>query len=275
MHNQFDVAIAAVATALSSSAGRVSGRTHVLLQAGDTLDGAELRRQLTLAGYTHVTQVVAPRRCNSWRTDRSVSDGQRASLSHRSIRRRDRKHPVDVDTQRSIYKVSSAAAAGARVPHGRGGANLIPSQFPREVRRRSFALARSQRHFQGVSTAGIDALPLFFESTAHHELSARRRDGLSLSRRGERDRIVLGRRGPGMGCCAATSQIPSFRRKLFLTANELYGALKPIRGSSSPERPAQGAPGVERAVSDTPQPQKHVEHSHRSPSCAGRRTASR
>ncbi|HET7158710.1 MAG TPA: transcription-repair coupling factor, partial [Burkholderiales bacterium] len=61
MHDGFDVSIVAVTTALYKlpPVAYLAGHTF-FFKKGEKLEGAELRRQLTLAGYTHVSQVVAP-----------------------------------------------------------------------------------------------------------------------------------------------------------------------------------------------------------------------
>src|SRR3990172_13097826 len=61
MHHAFDVAIVPVTTALYRLAPveYLAGRTFFFKQ-GEKLAADELRRQLTLAGYSHVTQVLAP-----------------------------------------------------------------------------------------------------------------------------------------------------------------------------------------------------------------------
>src|SRR5688572_11871285 len=58
LNGQFDVAIVAATTALYRLAPveYLAGHTFFFKQ-GTKLEGAELRRQLTLAGYAHVTQV--------------------------------------------------------------------------------------------------------------------------------------------------------------------------------------------------------------------------
>jgi transcription-repair coupling factor (superfamily II helicase) len=61
MRGEFDIAIVPVTTALYrlAPAEYLAANTFFFKQGG-RLAGDELRKQLTLAGYTHVTQVVAP-----------------------------------------------------------------------------------------------------------------------------------------------------------------------------------------------------------------------
>ena len=61
MHGDFDVAIVPVTTALYRLAPVEYRAAHTFFfKQGEKLAPEELRRQLTLAGYTHVTQVLAP-----------------------------------------------------------------------------------------------------------------------------------------------------------------------------------------------------------------------
>src|SRR5256714_10579603 len=61
MREDFDVAIVPAATALTRLAPPSFLAAHsFFLKAGEALDLDALRSQLTLAGYSHVTQVVAP-----------------------------------------------------------------------------------------------------------------------------------------------------------------------------------------------------------------------
>src|SRR2546428_11553193 len=61
MREDFDVAIVPAATALTRLAPPSFLAAHsFFLKAGETIELDALRAQLTLAGYSHVTQVVAP-----------------------------------------------------------------------------------------------------------------------------------------------------------------------------------------------------------------------
>src|SRR3954468_21420960 len=108
MHNQFDVAVVSVTTALYRlpPVEYLAGRTFFFKQ-GEKLDPAELRRQLTVAGYTHVTQVVAPGEY-SFRGGLIDLFPMGSALPYRIDLLDDEMESIksfDVDTQRSIYKV--------------------------------------------------------------------------------------------------------------------------------------------------------------------------
>ncbi|MGZ5139459.1 MAG: transcription-repair coupling factor, partial [Burkholderiales bacterium] len=109
MHNQFDVAIVAATTALYRlpPVAYLAGHTFFFKQ-GDKLDGAELRRQLALAGYAHVTQVVAPGEY-SFRGGLIDLFPMGSALPYRIDLFDDEIETIrsfDVDTQRSIHNVN-------------------------------------------------------------------------------------------------------------------------------------------------------------------------
>ena len=129
MHGQFDVAIVAVSTALYRlpPVEYLAGRTFFFKQ-GDKLDGAELRRQLTLAGYSHVTQVVAPGEY-SFRGGLIDLFPMGSTLPYRIDLNDDVIDSIktfDVDSQRTVYAVNEirllgpveALREGTRVPLG-------------------------------------------------------------------------------------------------------------------------------------------------------------
>ncbi|WP_300755339.1 transcription-repair coupling factor [Janthinobacterium sp.] len=137
---------------------------------GETLDEARLKSQLTLAGYSHVSQVMSP-------GEYSVRGGlldlfpMGSSLPYRldlfgdtidSIR------TFDADTQRSLYPVHEV--------------RLLPGrEFPMDDAARTTFRSRWREQFEGdpsrsvvykdissgIASAGIEYyLPLFFEETA-------------------------------------------------------------------------------------------------------------
>src|SRR5918993_148414 len=117
MHGQFDVAIVAVTTALYRlpPVEYLAGHTFFFKQ-GEKLEGGELRRQLTLAGYTHVTQVVAPGEY-SFRGGLIDLFPMGSALPYRIDLFDDEIESIrsfDVDTQRSIYKVNEVRLLPAR-----------------------------------------------------------------------------------------------------------------------------------------------------------------
>ncbi|WP_019141105.1 transcription-repair coupling factor [Noviherbaspirillum massiliense] len=168
---QCDVLIVPATTALVRMAppSFLAAYTFFFKQ-GETLDEARLRSQLTLAGYTHVSQVMSP-------GEYSVRGGlidlfpMGSALPYRidlfgdtieSIR------TFDADTQRSLYPVKEV-----RMLPGR--------EFPMDEQSRTAFRSRWREEFEGdpsrspiykdigngIAPAGIEYyLPLFFEETA-------------------------------------------------------------------------------------------------------------
>ncbi|MEP6943675.1 MAG: CarD family transcriptional regulator, partial [Betaproteobacteria bacterium] len=166
-----DVLLVAATTALYRLAppAYLAAYTFFLTQ-GETLDVDALRQQLTLAGYAHVTQVVSP-------GEYTIRGGlidlypMGSTLPYRidlfdndieSIR------TFDVDTQRTVYPVSSVRLLPAR-------------EFPLDDAARTRFRGRFREAFEGdpsksalykdisngIAPGGIEYyLPLFFESTA-------------------------------------------------------------------------------------------------------------
>ena len=235
MRRAFDVVVVPVTTALYrlAPAEYLAGRTFFLKQ-GDTLDLERFRSQLTIAGYSHVTQVVAP-------GEYCVRGGlidlypmgsvvpYRIDLLDNEI---ETLRTFDVDTQRTIYKVSEV--------------RLLPGrEFPLDEDARTFFRRRFRERFEGdpskreiykaigrgATPAGIEYfLPLFFERTAvvtdyipegtlvclHGDIAAATAqfwadtDSRYRLMRGDEDRPLLA---------------PA---ELFLTQDQLFGAVKPF-----------------------------------------------
>src|SRR5688500_2517830 len=171
MHAQFDVAIVSVTTALYRlpPVEYLAGRTFFFKQ-GDRLDGGELRHQLTLAGYAHVTQVVAPGEY-SFRGGLIDLFPMGSAVPYRLDLFDDEIESIrsfDVDTQRSIYKVNEVRLLPAReFPMDEAGQKT----FRRNFRERFEGDPSRSRIYKdiskGIPTAGIEYyLPLFFDSTA-------------------------------------------------------------------------------------------------------------
>ncbi len=137
---------------------------------GDALDEASLRAQLTLANYTHMTQVTAP-------GEFSIRGGlidlfpMGSVLPYRLDLFDDEIETIrsfDIDTQRSLYPVKEI--------------QLLPGrEFPMDEEARNNFRARFREQFEGdpsralpykdvgngIAFAGIEYyLPLFFEQTA-------------------------------------------------------------------------------------------------------------
>ncbi|QOJ25077.1 MAG: transcription-repair coupling factor [Gammaproteobacteria bacterium] len=166
-----DVLIAPLTTALYRMLPREYLAAHTFfLKQGETLDVAALRSQLTLAGYSHVTQVFSP-------GEYSVRGGlidlypmgsplpYRIDLMDNDI---DTIRTFDVDTQRSIYPVKEIRLLPAReFPLDEAGRTFFRGNF-----REKFEGDPSKKQIykdisKGGTPAGIEYyLPLFFEQTA-------------------------------------------------------------------------------------------------------------
>ncbi len=171
MQRAFDIAVVPVTTALYrlTPVEYLAARTFFFEQ-GSKLPTDELRRQLTTAGYTHVTQVLSPGEYSfrgglidlfpmgshlPYRID--LSDDEIESL-----------RTFDPDTQRSIYKVNEVRLLPAReFPLDEEGQTTFRNNF-----RARFEGDPSRSKFykdvsNGIAPAGIEYyLPLFFEHTA-------------------------------------------------------------------------------------------------------------
>ncbi|RJG06227.1 transcription-repair coupling factor [Noviherbaspirillum cavernae] len=170
-NGQCDVLIVPATTALLRMAppSFLAAYTFFFKQ-GETLDEARLKSQLTLAGYTHVTQVMSP-------GEYSVRGGlidlfpmgsalpYRIDLFGNTI---ETIRTFDADTQRSLYPVREV-----RMLPGR--------EFPMDEAARTAFRGRWREVFEGdptkssiykdigngIASAGIEYyLPLFFEETA-------------------------------------------------------------------------------------------------------------
>ena len=170
-HNQFDIALVPVTTALYRLPPLAFLAAHTFfLKQGEKLDVDGLRRQLTLASYTHVAQVQAP-------GEYSVRGGvidlfpmgstvpYRIDLFDNEI---DTLRTFDVDTQRSIYPVKEVRLLPAReFPLNETGISSFRQKF-----RDQFEGDPSKRRLykdvsNGVAPPGIEYyLPLFFDATA-------------------------------------------------------------------------------------------------------------
>ncbi len=171
VRGEFDIVLVPVTTALYRFApvDYLAGKTFFFRQ-GAKLSGEALRHQLTLAGYNHVTQVIAPGEY-SFRGGLIDLYPMGSPLPYRidlfddvidSIR------SFDVDSQRSIFKVPEVRLLPAR-------------EFPMDEEAQKQFRQRFREHFEGdpsrsriykdvskgIPTAGIEYyLPLFFDQTA-------------------------------------------------------------------------------------------------------------
>jgi transcription-repair coupling factor (superfamily II helicase) len=170
-NGQCDVAIIPATTALVRMAppSFLAAYTFFFKQ-GESLDEARLKSQLTLAGYTHVTQVMSP-------GEYSVRGGlidlfpMGSALPYRLDLFGDTIETIrtfDADTQRSLYPVKEV--------------RLLPGrEFPMDEASRTAFRSRWRETFEGdpsraviykdissgIASAGIEYyLPLFFDETA-------------------------------------------------------------------------------------------------------------
>ncbi|MDP1536521.1 MAG: transcription-repair coupling factor, partial [Burkholderiales bacterium] len=171
VRGDFDIALVPVTTALYRMApvNYITGNTFYFRQ-GARLGAEALRLQLTLAGYNHVTQVIAPGEY-SFRGGLIDLYPMGSPLPYRidlfdevidSIR------SFDVDSQRTIMKVPEVRLLPAReFPLDEDAQKGFRQRF-RE--RFEGDPSRSQVYknvSKGIPTAGIEYfLPLFFDSTA-------------------------------------------------------------------------------------------------------------
>ena len=171
MRGTFDVAIVPVTTALTRlmPVEYLAANTFFFKQGGK-LSPDELRRQCTIAGYTHVTQVVAPGEY-SFRGGLIDIFPMGSALPYRidlfdedidSIR------SFDVDSQRSIYKVNDVRLLPAReFPMNEAAQTLFRQNFRIKFEGDPSKSRIYKDVSKGVPSAGIEYyLPLFFETTA-------------------------------------------------------------------------------------------------------------
>src|SRR5690554_4130188 len=171
MQNQVDILLVPVSTALYRLAppSFLAAYTFFFRQ-GDTLNESQLRDQLMLANYSHVTQVTAPGEfCIRGGLIDLFPMGSvlpyRLDLFDNEI---ESIRSFDIDTQRSLYPVKEV--------------QLLPGrEFPMDEEARTQFRARFREIFEGdpsralpykdigngIAFAGVEYyLPLFFEQTA-------------------------------------------------------------------------------------------------------------
>ena len=171
MNGMCDVLVVPVTTALYQLPPPAYLAAHTFfLNKGEQIDLTALKQQMTLAGYAHVTQVLAP-------GEYSLRGGlvdlfpmgsplpYRLDLLDNEI---ETIHTFDVDTQRSIYPVSAIRLLPAReFPFDEAGRTRFRSQF-REKFEGDPSRSRIYKDAgKGVVSPGMEYyLPLFFEQTA-------------------------------------------------------------------------------------------------------------
>ena len=169
--NECDVLITAASTAITRLAppSFLAGHTF-FMKKGDRLDIDKLRAQLTLAGYQHVTQVVAA-------GEYSVRGGlidlfpmgtplpYRIELFDDEI---ETLRSFDVDTQRTLYPVPEIRLLPAReFPSGDAGRIIFRQRFRETFEGDASRISLYKDVSNGIFPAGIEYyLPLFFDTTA-------------------------------------------------------------------------------------------------------------
>jgi transcription-repair coupling factor (superfamily II helicase) len=235
VRGDIDIALVPVTTALYRMApvDFITANTFYFRQ-GAKLGAEALRHQLTLAGYNHVTQVIAPGEY-SFRGGLIDLYPMGSPLPYRidlfdevidSIR------SFDVDSQRSIMKVPEVRLLPAR-------------EFPMDEAARTAFRQRFRERFEGdpsrsqvykdvskgIPTAGIEYyLPLFFDSTAL-VTDYLPKDTTVCLRPGITEAIdefwadTRGRHAMVRGDLANPVLPP---QELFLTEDAFFGAIKPF-----------------------------------------------
>ncbi len=166
-----EVLLASASTALTRLAPPAFLAAHTFfLRKGERLDLDRLRAQLSLAGYQHVTQVLAP-------GEYSVRGGLvdlfpmgaalpfRLDLFDEEI---EKILTFDVDTQRTLYPVPEIRTLPAReFPLDEAGRNGFRSRFRDTFEGDASRVPLYRDVSNGVPPAGIEYyLPLFFDATA-------------------------------------------------------------------------------------------------------------
>jgi transcription-repair coupling factor (superfamily II helicase) len=169
--NQCDVLIVAASTAVTRLAPPAFLAAHTFfMKKGDKLDLDKLRAQMTLAGYQHVTQVVAP-------GEYSVRGGlidlfpmgtqlpYRVELFDDEI---ETLRSFDVDSQRTLFPVPEIRLLPAReMPAGELGRTTFRQRFRDFFEGDASRISLYKDVSNGIMPAGIEYyLPLFFEQTA-------------------------------------------------------------------------------------------------------------
>jgi transcription-repair coupling factor (superfamily II helicase) len=169
--NAVDAVIVPVTTALLRLPPRAYLAAYTFfLKQGQRLDAEDFRRQLTMAGYSHVSQVVAPGEY-SYRGGLIDLFPMGSALPYRLDLLDDEIESIrtfDVDNQRSLYKVNEVRLLPAReFPMDEAGRTTFRQRF-REVFEGDPSKRRMYKDVSnGTAPAGIEYyLPLFFEETA-------------------------------------------------------------------------------------------------------------
>jgi transcription-repair coupling factor (superfamily II helicase) len=171
LQDQIDIALVPVTTAVQRlcPVEYLAGSTF-FFRHGDTLVGQKLREQLVRAGYSHVTQVIAPGEY-SFRGGLIDIFPMGSALPYRIDLLDDQIDTIrtfDVDTQRSIYKVNEVRLLPAReFPLDEAAQTRFRHNFREKFEGDPSRSTVYRDVSKGVPSAGVEYfLPLFFESTA-------------------------------------------------------------------------------------------------------------
>ena len=168
--NECDVLIAAAGTAITRLAPPAFLAAHTFfMKQGEKLDIGKLRAQLTLAGYQHVTQVVAA-------GEYSVRGGlvdlfpMGTPLPYRIELFDDEIETIrsfDADTQRTLYPAPEIRLLPAReFPAGETGRTTFRQRFRETFEGDASRISLYKDVSNGILPAGIEYyLPLFFEAS--------------------------------------------------------------------------------------------------------------
>ena len=168
---QCDVLIVAASTAATRLAPPAFLAAHTFfMKKGDRLDIERFRARMTLAGYQHVTQVVAP-------GEYSVRGGlvdlfpMGTQLPYRIELFDDEVETLrsfDVDSQRTLYPVPEIRLLPAReMPAGEAGRTTFRQRFRETFEGDASRIMLYKDVSSGILPAGIEYyLPLFFDETA-------------------------------------------------------------------------------------------------------------
>jgi transcription-repair coupling factor (superfamily II helicase) len=168
---QCDVLIVAASTAATRLAPPAFLAAHTFfMKQKDRLDLDKFRAQMTLAGYQHVTQVVAP-------GEYSVRGGlvdlfpMGTQLPYRIELFDDEVETIrsfDVDSQRTLYPVPEIRLLPAReMPAGEAGRTKFRQRFRETFEGDASRISLYKDVSNGILPAGIEYyLPLFFDETA-------------------------------------------------------------------------------------------------------------
>ena len=171
LQDQIDIALVPVTTAIQRlcPVEYLAGSTF-FFRHGDVLAGQKLREQLVRAGYSHVTQVIAPGEY-SFRGGLIDIFPMGSALPYRIDLLDDQIDTIrtfDVDTQRSIYKVNEVRLLPAReFPLDEAAQTRFRRNFREKFEGDPSRSTVYRDVSKGIPSAGVEYfLPLFFDGTA-------------------------------------------------------------------------------------------------------------